>query len=188
MDKNMTTKTLALIGACALTFASANQASAYDKKSDLAICAQDAAKGKSPQGVCAVLETLNCIESEDLECALAGYAAEFVKLHNGIDTKTVINPEFWGGAFALLDITLEINHFKKINNNLLSIRYVETVTLSPSAFGIPLPDQTFLQHEHALVTFNKAGQMTLWDQYGDNAEQSAVTDAVNAIVAILTGS
>jgi len=40
----------------------------------------------------------------------------------------------------------------------------------------------YLQHEHALVTVDNDCRMILWDQYGDNKEQSDVDDNSNVIL------
>ncbi len=184
-------KMIAIAGACALTLASAHSASA-DDKSQLEKCLKKLSKpNKEVKGVCAVLKTLHCIEEGDAQCARAGYTSEFVKLHNGVDTNTDINAAFADGVFNLLHITLDIDHFEKTDEGKLSIRYVETVQFTPSflndflPFPVPLPDATFLQHEHALVSFDKDGRMTAWDQYGDNKEQKDVDDYAAALIAFL---
>jgi hypothetical protein len=146
-----------------------------------------------PDPLQAILATLDCVEQEDPVCASAGYdAANFKKLHNGRDTNTVIDSggAYWSGAFALVDLSLEYNH--KINvldsPNQASLRYVETVTMATGAeFGLEPCDEspwgeTYLQYEHALVTVNDDCQMVLWDQYGDNEEQSAVDNAAATIL------
>jgi len=123
----------------------------------------------------AVLETLECVQSEDAACAADGYAPGFVKLHNGIDTNTVISgPEYWAGAFQLIDIDLDINHVARVSRDEISLRYVETVTF--------ITGDVFYQHEHALITVDEDCKMTLWDQYGDNAEQKAIDDKVIEIL------
>jgi len=136
-----------------------------------------------------VLATLDCIVHEDVECALAGYAPTFKKLHNGVDTNTVINKEFWEGAFQLVDLKLDYNHMAQIGRNFISLRYVEEVkTVDASLFGLPgqaPPVETIVQHEHALITVDNQCRMVLFDQYGDNAEQVAVDDAVAELLAYL---
>jgi hypothetical protein len=115
----------------------------------------------------AMLETLDCIEREDAECAFEGYAQGFTKLHNGVDTETEISGSFfWSAAFNFLDFKLDYDHVKRVAYDLISVRYVETITL-------PNGVQVF-QHEHALVTVDADYNMTNWDQYGDNVEQDAV--------------
>lgn len=173
-------KTFAFIGACALTLASSQPASAQTLVETCNAPDENAAS----RAECVVLETLSCIESEDLACALAGYAPGFVKLHNGVDTNTVIDPTFWGGAFFVSNISLEFSHVEKVGNDQLHLTYVETVVIQPSVVGIPLPDATFIQHEDVMVTFNKDGQMTLWDQTGPVEEQQAVTDYLAAVFGI----
>lgn len=123
----------------------------------------------------AVLQTLECIEIEDAQCAGEGYHPNFRKLHNGQDTNTVISgPEFWEGAFTLLDIELDIDHIHRIGLNQISLRYVEKVTL--------ITGEIFFQHEHALVTVDNECKMLLWDQFGDNKEQQDVDDKVQEII------
>ena len=76
-----------------------------------------------------ILSTLTCIEQQDADCASSGYASNFVKLHNGIDTHTKIGGKFiWETGFDVSKIKLDINHQMNIGINKASIRYVETVT------------------------------------------------------------
>ena len=135
-----------------------------------------------------VLNTLNCVSKgvEDAVCAGAGYAADFKKLHNRVDTNTVISgPEFWAGAFAILDLTLDVNHAVQVGPDLVEVRYVETVEVGGlKDFGFVY--KTIYQHEHALVTVNGDCKMTLWDQYGDNKEQSDVDVAVAEFIEIIS--
>ncbi len=112
----------------------------------------------------AVLSTLKCIEMKDAECASASYDENFVKLHNTVDTRTsAVGPTFWQGAFAFYDFDFDIDHVEEVGDNQVSIRYVETLT---SRLALK-----FRQHEHALVAVTDDCRITLWDQYGDNAEQ-----------------
>lgn len=148
------------------------------------------AKAGCPDPLSSILGTLQCIAEENVACASAGYNPMFRKLHNGIDTNTVIDEsgEFWAGAFSLVDLAFDINYEKNVGPNQASIRYVEIVTTTDgSVFGLPPSsdypfDQEFLQHEHALVTVDDECKMVLWDQYGDNKEQQSVDDAANAIL------
>jgi hypothetical protein len=121
----------------------------------------------------AVMNTMNCIEQEDAQCAFDGYAEGFLKRHNAVDSSTVIaGPGFWSGAFYLMDFKLEYDQILRIGPNQISVRYIETLTV---------PDGVqFLQHEHALVTVNSDCKITLWDQYGDNVEQDAASTEINA--------
>jgi hypothetical protein len=60
----------------------------------------------------------------------------------------------------------------------VSIRYVETLTFTSPIFP-DMPPIVVHQHEHALVTVDEAScEITRWDQYGDNAEQTAVGAAI----------
>ena len=139
-----------------------------------------------------ILSTLTCIEEQDADCASLGYVSNFVKLHNGVDTHTKIGGKFiWQTGFDVSKIKLDINHQMNIGINKASIRYVETVTTTDGAnlgFTKAEPSdeypysQVFVQHEHALVTVDNDCRIVMWDQYGDNKEQTDVDDAVDIIV------
>lgn len=160
-----------------------------------------AKSGKTHKDNCAdplqsVLDTMQCIADGDSICVAAGYAPTFTKKHNGILTTDFLGintPEYWEGAFFLVDLGLDFNYEAEDANaatRQVSLRYLESViTLSGSPFGLPDSDypfgQTFFQHEHALVTVNEDCKMIEWDQYGDNEEQEAVGTAVNAILGML---
>lgn len=120
----------------------------------------------------AVLDTLDCVVQEDAWCAFSGYDASFVKLHNGVDTETTINLVYWTGGFVFADFAIDLNYavFDELRNA-VDLSYVETVTID---------GQAYLQHEQAFVTLNEQCKMTLWDQYGDVAEQEAVDNAIDA--------
>ncbi|MEM9489769.1 MAG: hypothetical protein AAGC55_11525 [Myxococcota bacterium] len=121
-----------------------------------------------------VLRIMSCIEGENAFCASGGYASNFVKLHNTIDTETQVPGFFfWVGTFFVLDFQLDIDHAEQVGENQVSLRYVETVAFNDG--------DTFVQHEHALVTVDDDCKMVLWDQYGDNAEQEAVDDKADDI-------
>mmetsp|Transcript_18394 Transcript_18394/g.34137 ORF Transcript_18394/g.34137 Transcript_18394/m.34137 type:complete len:246 (-) Transcript_18394:370-1107(-) len=144
-----------------------------------------------PDPLSAILAILKCVEEENVTCASAGYnSAKFTKLHNEVDTNTTIDAggDFWTAAFALVDLSLDINHKMNIGPNRASIRYVEVVNFTTGVeFGLPSSTeypfgQSFVQHEHALVTVDNDCKMTLWDQYGDNEEQSAVDDTAAALL------
>lgn len=160
-------------------------------------CCPSSSRGKHSSGdsgcedpLAAILSTLDCVEVEDVACAAAGYAPEFVKLHNGVDTNTVINPEFWEFAFLLVDLDLDYDFQMNVGPNQASIRYIETVTVTDgSSLGLPPSSEypfsaQIIQHEWALVTVNDECEMTLWDQYGDNQEQSDVDDAVGIVLCL----
>mmetsp|Transcript_14180 Transcript_14180/g.21640 ORF Transcript_14180/g.21640 Transcript_14180/m.21640 type:complete len:230 (+) Transcript_14180:183-872(+) len=146
-------------------------------------------KNECEDPVAAILETLRCIEQEEVRCASAGYNQRvFRKLHNGIDTNTKIGRFFWIGGFALLDFKLAIDHVYQIAPNQVGIRYVETVTTTDGSSLFLKPSnefpfsQTFFQHEHALVTVDENCKMVLWDQTGDNKEQTDVDNVADDIV------
>lgn len=121
-----------------------------------------------------VLRIMTCIENENAICAASGYASSFSKLHNTIDTETSAPGYFfWLGAFLFIDFDLEFDHVVQVNENQVSLRYVETVTF--------FDGDVFQQHEHALVTVDSRCKMTLWDQYGDNKEQNDVDDKADTL-------
>ena len=84
----------------------------------------------------------------------------------------------------LLPIPITIYQQKSLTLYFISIRYEEIVT---TASGYPLIldspsteypfSQTFVQHEHALVTVEGDCKISLWDQYGDDMEQVDVETA-----------
>lgn len=144
--------------------------------------------------VASILETMRCIERENASCATAGYnSTQFVKLHNDVDTNTTIDSDgqFWTGAFALLSFRLNFSDARNLGPNLAHLRYVETVTFTDGANLGLMPSmtypfgQTYVQHEDAFVTTDDDCMMVKWDQYGDNAEQEAVTRNVNDILCLL---
>lgn len=146
-----------------------------------------------PDPLGSILATLDCVEREDAACASAGYnETMFRKLHNGVDTNTTIDGGgmYWVGAFWFVDLQLDYNHEATlVAPNMVSLRYVEVVNLTTGVeFGFEACHeypwgQSYLQHEHAIVTVNDDCQMILWDQYGDNQEQANVDDAVDAMLA-----
>lgn len=142
--------------------------------------------------IASILATLKCIEEADSSCAASGYdSMKFVKLHNGVDTKTTINGLFWKFAFDFSKFELDIDHQINVGHNKASIRYVEKITttdkVSFGTFGSTSSSseypysQTFYQHEHALITVNDDCRIILWDQYGDNKEQEDVSNAMYEI-------
>ncbi|KAL7546195.1 hypothetical protein ACHAWF_009535 [Thalassiosira exigua] len=141
-----------------------------------------------------VLNTMKCIEDQNSNCAARGYAPTFVKKHNGImtmDFNGIFTQPYWDGAFFLTNLGLEINYVAEdatAGTHQVNLRYVETIiTTDGSNLGLPPTsdypfNQTFHQHEHALVTVNEDCKMIEWIQYGDNKEQEDVPTAVNAIL------
>jgi len=147
-----------------------------------------------PDPLAAILATMQCVEDEDADCASAGYDSDnFIKLHNSIDTKTVIDSTgaYWSGAFGLIDISLDYDYKENIGPNKASIRYIEKVVMTDgSDYGFPPLDTypfgaVIYQYEHALVTVDDDCRMTLWDQYGDNKEQDEVNVAADTILCTL---
>lgn len=121
-----------------------------------------------------VLDIMECIEQEDVECVTAGYSPDFKKYHNGVDTETVITPDYWEGAFMFVDLSLEINHSAVLDDSVVSLRYVETIAFTDG--------DSFLQYEHAIVTIDDECRILIWDQYGDNREQLAIEEKVEDIL------
>ncbi len=131
-------------------------------------------KANCDDPVAAVLNVMSCIEDENAYCAARGYASDFVKIHNGVDTETpALNFFFWLGTFYMIDFNLEFDHIAPVDENQVSLRYVETVEFRDG--------ETFTQHEHALVTVNNRCKMTRWDQYGDNKEQQDVEEKADSL-------
>ena len=123
----------------------------------------------------AVLNAMECFENEDPECVANAYTDDFELLHNGL--KTGVDPSnvmYWKLAFFFSDFSVDINHLSRIGRKQVSIRYIETLDF---VNGIEVN-----QHEHALVTLDRDCKIQLWDQYGDNGEQQAVADAIQAIL------
>jgi len=145
------------------------------------------AKAECPDALAAVVRTLDCIEQQNVTCATEGYNSDrFIKLHNDLDTNTVIDSggEFWTGAFALLNLSFEYKHMSNLEvPNQAHIRYIENVVFTDGT-TLGLPQSTdypfgaiFFQHEDALVTVDDECKIVMWDQYGDNMEQAAVDEA-----------
>ena len=128
-----------------------------------------------PRPVKAVLSALQCFENEDAACVANAYSADFVLMHNDQPTATdPSNSLFWNLAFMFSDFSVDINHLKRVGLKQVSIRYVETLDFTNNV--------TVNQHEHALVTVDRDCRIQLWDQYGDDAEQQAVSDNIRVII------
>lgn len=118
---------------------------------------------------------LECIETEDIVCANAGYDQSFVKFHNRINTNTDMSGgNFWEMAFLFSDFEMDYKILEQVGINKAKIKYVEKVKL--------LNGKEFLQHELAYVDVNDACQITKWDQYGFWIEQYAVEFAIIRMV------
>lgn len=140
----------------------------------IALLAPAFARAECSNPVGAVEGLLNCIEREWPICAARGYARSFKKLHNTVDTETPRpNAFFWWGAFLFVDFKLDVDHIALVDDNQVSVRYVETVKFRDG--------DEFLQHEHALVTLDNNCRLTLWDQYGDNQEQAVVDEKMKSL-------
>ncbi len=130
--------------------------------------------GSCEDPVASVLRIMDCIENENAFCAASGYASNFAKYHNTVDTETgALSFWFWFGTFYMIDFDLEFDHIEPVGDNQVSLRYIETVTFRDG--------DSFKQHEHALVTVDENCKMTLWDQYGDNKEQQDVEDKADSV-------
>lgn len=73
------------------------------------------------------------------------------------------------------------------------MRYIETVTTTdglslgiPATFVYPF-NVTILQHEHALVDVDDDCNFVLWDQYGDDQEQTDVEVVVADLLSCVGG-
>ncbi|MRX26808.1 hypothetical protein [Kangiella sp. HZ709] len=114
---------------------------------------------------------LDCIDVENAFCAARGYAWNFKKFHNGVDTKTnnfLLSPIGWLTTFNFIGFEFDIQHLEQIDEDTVDIHYYEYVRF---------PDgEIITQYEEAEVTFNRSCRMTLWDQEGDQAEQDAVDE------------
>ncbi len=140
----------------------------------------------------ATLDALQCISESNATCAGAAYnTREFKKIHNGIDTNTVIDgAAFWEGAFSLFTLSFTYDHLMNVGPNMASVRYIEFINFTNGTnLGLPASSEypwsyEAIQHEHALVTVDDECKIKTWDQYGDNEEQD-LDDAVGAIMAQL---
>ena len=131
----------------------------------------------------ASVATTNCWATRDPECIEAGYNGTVKKIHNGVvvreaDPRTVETANFFL-SFATFH-PFQYLHVSNVPNvdNLASIRYIETVTLTDGTnFGLSEPqteypyNYTYTQLEHALVTVTDDCKIALWDQVGDDKEQ-----------------
>jgi len=145
----------------------------------------------------AVMKTLGCIESKDHVCATEGYnILRFKKYHNGIDTRTPagfpipgMKDMFWKMGLKFSTFKLTYDHMMFLGRNMVSVRYIEDVRMSDGTdFNLTARNtwpwnQTILQYEHAIVKVDNECRIMWWDQYGDNKEQTDVTDAVDEMMA-----
>ena len=106
----------------------------------------------------------------------------------------VADPEFWEGAFTVLDFVFDIRVASNPNPNQASVRYIENVTTSdglnlgqPSASTEYPFSVTLSQHEHAIVEVDDDCKIRVWDQYGDDQEQVAVDVAVADLICATGG-
>ena len=85
-----------------------------------------------------ILDTLECVNAADVTCASNGYNPdEFVLLHNGVDTNTVIDSggQFWANVFLLTDVSFPIIDFQmNVAENQASVRYIEKLVTTDGFF------------------------------------------------------
>jgi len=143
----------------------------------------------------AVLDLLDCVKNEDVDCVVAAYDPGFERFHNEVSTgpSDVTDPTFWEGAFLFFDFDFEIKFINNPARNQTSVRYIEAVTSTDGTnLGFPQPSMTFpfsqtiVQHEHAIVDVDKDCKLIRWEQYGDNKEQTDVGDVLGAILCAIT--
>merc|ERR1719384_2283244 len=134
---------------------------------------------------------LTCIENKDYRCATKGYNPRvFKKYHNGKDTKTPIGftSIFWKMGVKFSTFILDYEITEEMGNYTARFKYVETVIMSDGTEFEKKPsnvypfNQTFLQHEDAIVQLNPLCRIKWWNQTGIDSEQEAVDDAVDAMM------
>lgn len=153
-----------------------------------------ASEGGCADPLSAIMATLDCVEKGDAKCATKGYDGKnFIKLHNGIDTKTKIDDTdaYWSGAFTQVDFEFSYDHMTNLGPNMASVRYIEMVEFTDGTnYGFPKSSEypwsySFKQHEHAIVTVDDDCKIVLWDQYGDDVEQNYHYDTSAVVMNIL---
>jgi len=142
--------------------------------------------------VAAIKHTIECVVNKDAACATSGYNFEaFEKVHNsrGAGSPLPFTRSFWQQAVQYSTFTVWFDHEMNVDTNMAEVRYREIIQMSDGTdFGrkpsnvYPF-NATIKQYEHALVTVDDACLITKWDQYGDNAEQTAYDDAMHAMMA-----
>jgi hypothetical protein len=167
-----------------------NKASKKQKKSPKGI-KDDPQEGGCEDPLAAIMQTLQYIADGDPVSSAKGYAYGFRKIHNGEDVGLDFGDDpaaFWEISFLLISLSFSFDHQVNVGPNMASIRYIEGVQFTDgTVFGLPASDEypfntSYVQHEHALVTVDDDCKMLLWDQYGDNAEQDAVNENIDALV------
>ena len=104
--------------------------------------------------------------------------------------------EFWQGAFLYADYKYETKQISTIGENQVSYQeYIRTViTSDAAALGLPPSasypfSETFIQHEHALVTVDDDYKVLVWDAYGGSQEFINLNEATSAMYMLcLSGS
>lgn len=124
-----------------------------------------------------------CWPNEDFNCSAYGYDVpnfrsklNGVWMNNGtvVDRSTPTVQLFLAAAHFSFDI----NHAALVGENIVSIRFTETVTMTDGTdFGLEPSTEypwavTYSQWEHVLATLNSNCQVMLWDVTGDKEEQN----------------
>ncbi len=161
-----------------------NKASKKQKKSH--------SEGGCEDPLAAIMQTLQYVaDGGDPVSTAMGYAGGYMRIHNGVDTGLDFGDdpaEYFEFLFQLGSLSFSFDHQVNVGPNMASIRYVKGVQFTDgTAFGLPASDEypfntSYVQHEHALVTVDDDCKVLLWDQYGDNAEQDAVNENIDALV------
>ena len=149
-------------------------------------------EGGCEDPLAATLQTLQHLaDGTDPVSTAMGYADGYRRIHNGVDTGLDFGSdptEYFVFIFQLGSLSFTFDHQVNIGPNMASVRYVKGVQFTDgSAFDLPASDEypfntSYVQHEHALVTVDDDCKVLLWDQYGDNAEQDAVDENIDALV------
>ena len=170
----------------------------------LALAAQGARRGKRgqtsaswgsepcPDPLAAIRQTMDCLEVKNSSCVNQGYNwIRFNKYHNGKNVGLQLFPVdiYWQMALKFSTFKLIYDHAINVGTNKASVRYIEDIRMSNGTeFDIP-PNSIYpfnehiVQYEHALVSVDNDCKMTRWDQYGDDAEQKEVDDAMAKFMA-----
>lgn len=160
----------------------------------------EATKKKGKKNSCkdpvkAVLANIACFVAKDVDCSVAAAGPGAKELRDEIDLETVPDEEFWQTAFLYVDQKYETKQISTIGENQVSYRYIRTtITSDGAALGLPPSasypfSETFIQHEHALVTVDDDCKVLVWDAYGGSQELMNQNEATSAMyMSCLSGS
>lgn len=90
--------------------------------------------------------------------------------------------------FNSVDFTFDVRFTSNPCKNRATVRYVQTVVVDDgSSYGLPPSDEypfgaTFYQHEHVIIDVDDDCKLLVWDQYGDDQEQTDVDVAVGDLL------